>query len=344
MIQNRPVVFSSLLLAFALVGCRPATPTNPSSGGSTSSESEPKKARPARVVSSRSANLAKILLKAKKPPIAGKKTTKAIKKPADEEVTGDLASLTGFFPQITSAGSLIEIFGAHFDRDDFVVQIGGEAATVVSKDAERAIIRVSQGGKVAVGRTVKGAFVADDSSELELQVLDSDEGFGAPRTEVDQGLLGNIYAIDDAVDELPSFNELGAPIGHIVVDQLNIPSYELTQSIAGRDEWFGIHFRGSLNIVEDGEYEFCLSAGDGAILFLDETTIVDNDGSHQTTEECQLVDVGAGEYSLDLLWYQGEAGELGLTLSWSKDGGSKAPIPPEAFFPPEDMYETLLIE
>ena len=49
--------------------------------------------------------------------------------------------------------------------------------------------------------------------------------------------------------------------------------------------------------------------------------------------------VEPGEYGLDLLYYQGADTEGGLTLSWAKDGGAKAPIPPQAFFPPENLAD-----
>ena len=98
------------------------------------------------------------------------------------------------------------------------------------------------------------------------------------------------------------------------------------------------HFRGSLNVVDAGDYEFCLAAGDGALLFLDGTDVIDNDGSHDTKEECSAFYVEAGEYQLDLLWYQGEEGELGLRFTWAKDGGAKAVVPSSVLFPPEDAY------
>jgi len=37
-----------------------------------------------------------------------------------------------------------------------------------------------------------------------------------------------------------------------------------------------------------------------------------------------------------VMWFQAAKGELGLQLSWAKDGGTKAPIPKENLFPPED--------
>lgn len=276
-------------------------------------------------------------IRAKKPVVQGDKPTNV----PDQGGAADI-QITGVLPTTTSVGSHIEVLGTKLDTQGLVVRIDGKEQKIVQQEANRVIVQVvgQGGGPIEVGTKAgaKKQFKASDESEVALEVLKNDGGFGKPRKEVGHGLIGNVYSIGKPVEELPAFDSLGAPVGTIAVDELDIPSKEFKQTIGGNTEWFGIHFRGSLNVVDAGDYEFCLAAGDGALLFLDGTDVIDNDGAHETKEECSAFYVEAGEYQLDLLWYQGETGELGLRFTWAKDGGQKVVVPASALFPPEDAY------
>ena len=169
---------------------------------------------------------------------------------------------------------------------------------------------------------------------MNFEVLGKD-GFG--RTNPAHGLVGNVYSIDGEVTELPAFDSLGDPVATIAVDNLNFESAEWKNKIGGKSEWFGVHLMGSLNVVEAGDYELCLTSDDGAQLYLDENPILDNDGVHEAKEVCEVLYVDAGEYDLQLLWFQAAQGPAALKLMWAKDGGEKVPIPLQAFFPPENQ-------
>lgn len=277
---------------------------------------------------------------AKKPPVKGGEKPK--KPVASRDV--EKAELDGVVPTAAKPGSLVEIYGAGLDRKGLGVSIGGRPQKVRTVEPGRLVVEYTGGkGVVALtqpsrgGRAPRGAGGAVlDKSTVAFENLGRDNPFGG-HTTAGHGLLGKVYPIESEVSEVPAFDSLGEPVATIMVDQLDIPSTEFTGKIAGKDEWFAIHFDGSLNVVEAGEYELCLAAGSGALLFLNEALIVDNDGRHETQEVCEAVYIEPGEYLLDLLYYQAEKPELGLTLSWAKDGGTKAPIPAEAFFPPEEL-------
>ena len=106
------------------------------------------------------------------------------------------------------------------------------------------------------------------------------------------------------------------------------------------NEWFAIHFRGSLNVVEGqaGEYNLCLNSDDGSQLYLDETPVVDNDGIHAPREKCELVYLDAGEYQVDVLYFQGPRFQIALQWSWAKDGGAKTIVPADVLFRPRDRH------
>lgn len=309
--------------------------TPPTSPGSSGGQGQPKRAKAMQATSTRGVK-APQRIRAKKPPVRGPKPT-----PVPEGGAAEI-DISGVLPTTTSTGSLVEILGSKLDTSGLVVRLDGKDQKLVSQEPGRAVIEIvgNKGGPLEVGvkTGAKKQFQASAKTEVSLEVLKNDAGFGKPRKSIGQGLLGNVYVIGKAVSELPAFDALGAPVGTIAVDKLEIPSQTFSQTIGGQKEWFGIHFRGSLNVVDAGDYEFCLAAGSGALFFLDGTDVIDNDGSHETKEECSAFYVEAGEYQVDLLWYQGQAGELGLTLTWAKDGGAKTVVPPEVLFTPADAY------
>lgn len=285
-----------------------------------------------------------ISLVAKRPPVDGGEKPRT---PHDPPATSEPLVLDGYLPTAAGPGSVLELFGAGLDRSGLGVMVGGKRAKVVEAAADRLLVEVPTGGKagpilltsnvpIKGVKGVRGTALPQLRTQTSFTPLAADAGFGKPRTNPAHGLIGNVYDLGGEVTEIPSFGDLGDPVAVVAVDNLSIPSYEFNGSIGGLKEWFGIHFRGSLNITESGEYELCLSSGDGAHLYLDEQLVVNNDGVHATTEACEPVFAEPGEYQVDLLYFQAAAGELGLTLSWSKDGGAKEPIPALHLFPPED--------
>jgi hypothetical protein len=246
-------------------------------------------------------------------------------------------ALDGVLPTAAEKGSLIEIFGSGLDQKDLVVQIGGKEQKIVEASEERLLVKLNKGGNgpVQLGKTNdKGKFQSFAKTDMKFETLPKG-GFGV-RKNADNGLVASIYDIGSEVSELPQFE--GEPVAVIGVDQLNLKTDDLA-GVAGKNEWFGAHFRGSLNIVQGGSYQFCMVADDGAQLYLDEGLVLDADGVHEAKEVCETFEVEAGEYQLDLIWFQAASGPAALQLFWAKDGGAKEIIPASAFFPPDDAAD-----
>jgi len=262
-------------------------------------------------------------------------TRKYTRKPVDTSGV----TLAGVLPTITSVGSQLDVFGSGLDAEGLIVRLGNGRPRILVREVDHLLVQV--GGPPGSAALALGSrsgpiqgFAAAQQTEVKVEVLANSHPFGKPRTQPGQGLIGNVYAVANEVKELPAFDDLGTPIATIAVDQLDIPAGPFTQTLAGRNEWFAIHFTGSLNVVAEGDYELCLTAGSGAILYLEQTEVVNNDGSHPPQEKCATIAVAAGEYGLDLLWYHGAAGDLALRLTWAKDGGTKEVIPAQVLFPP----------
>ncbi len=280
-------------------------------------------------------------LVAKQPPTSGGGNHQ---NPARPENTPDPVEIIGFFPTTAAVGSTIEIYGSNFSPTvgKNNVRIGTNKVRVVEAFADRLVVKIGAevSGPIEV---VKGkGFTKSSKSEARttaatFTATKADNGFGRARTTAGNGLLGSVYDVGQASTEIPSFGDIGSPVGYIAVDNLDIaPGQHAGINLGDRvlSENYGVHFQGSLNISESGSYEFCLNAGDGALLYLDQQVIVDGDGTGDARENCESLQVEPGEYVLDLLWYQ-NSGPMALQLTWAKDGGAKAPIPASAFFPPD---------
>lgn len=253
-------------------------------------------------------------------------------------------AIDGVVPTSAGVGSLIEIFGSGFPEElgATKVFIGGKQLKVVEAAADRLVAEVTapSTGVVEVGLgTGRINRKGRAKTNVTFTSVAADGAFAQPRTKVGHGLVGEVYEVPDGATEVPNFGELGAPVALMTVDDLDIPAGAAPAGVAGRSQSFGIHFQGSLNVMEAGSYELCLAAGDGALFFLDEVPVLDNDGAGASREVCETLDIEPGEYKLDLLYYQGADTDAGLTLSWAKNGGAKAPIPAEALFPPDNLFD-----
>ncbi len=288
--------------------------------------------------SASAAQIAKAL-NAKKPKVDGKKKKTTKKKRKKKKGTAFKVAFDGAVPSAAPKGSMVEVFGSGLDQEGLMVAIGGKAQEIVEASEDRVVIKVTGGkGKLEVGKKpAKGKpFKAVDSSDYEFKVIGKALG---SRTTVDNGLVANVYPIEGEVSELPQF-EQGTEVGSVAVDNLDVNQDNFRATIGGRNEWYGLHFRGSLNITEAGEYTFCLNADEGAQLYLDGNLILDNDGFNETANEvCETFDVDPGEYVIDLLKYQSTVGPMVLQLLWSKDGGEKVAIPTQNLFPPADVAD-----
>lgn len=274
-------------------------------------------------------------LVAKKPPVeSGEKTR------PKREINNDF-TVDGVFPTAASVGSHIEVFGS-FPEDGATAKVfsGGKRLNVVEASADRLVAEVATAGsgpiEVGVGT---GRLNRRNRSKTNVRFIGTaaDGAFGQPRTKIGHGLVGMVYEIDPGATEIPVVNDL-TPVAYVAVDDLDIPAGEAPAGVAGLTQSYAISFMGSLNILEEGEYEMCLNAGDGAIFFLDGTEIINADGSGAAREACEVLYVEPGEYQVNLVYYQGADTDAALTLSWAKDGGERQPIPAENFFPPDDTY------
>jgi hypothetical protein len=107
------------------------------------------------------------------------------------------------------------------------------------------------------------------------------------------------------------------PVRVFLTDAINVEPRRHEQGfpgVKGRTEWFGIDYRGRFEVRAAGYYTFRLVSDDGAILFIDDEVIIDNDGKHHARAMKMAMPLRPGEHELKLLYYQGPGIGLGLQL------------------------------
>jgi hexosaminidase len=84
-------------------------------------------------------------------------------------------------------------------------------------------------------------------------------------------------------------------------------------------EPFAAAFEGYISVPNDGIYEFQLEADDGAILWIGDEVVVDNDGLHTLQSLTGVVPLKKGFHRLRLKFFQG-GGDIALNLRWGIKG------------------------
>jgi len=137
------------------------------------------------------------------------------------------------------------------------------------------------------------------------------------------GLLVEYYEQDGRWRRLPDFETLDPTARKI--------AQHIRHRIAEREEYFGLRFRGYIEILQTGVYGFYLTSDDGSRLTIGGERVVDNDGIHGAREKTGYVALEAGMHPLEVLFFQG-AGGVALSLSIDGPGLEKQEIPPTMLF------------
>ncbi len=243
-------------------------------------------------------------------------------------------AVADLYPSMAAPGSLVEIRGGGFSKGVQVEGPGG-AWEVVEVGIGRIVARVPSGAKAGPLAVVRGKQRV--TSPTPFVPLSPDTTFGRPVERLDRGLAARVFVIDEGTRELPSFDDVGDPVGTIHLAGVDVPSGAFAgfdHRGAARNTFFALHATGGLNVTQEGEVELCVESDDGAQLYVEQNLVVDNDGVHEAKTACELVYLEPGLYKVDLLYFQAD-GPVALRLSWKREGGEAEAIPVDALFRPE---------
>ncbi len=126
-------------------------------------------------------------------------------------------------------------------------------------------------------------------------------------------------------EQLPDFSQLD-PVREGYVYGIGLHQVHL------RENYFGIVFKGKINIHEPGEYTFFTESDDGSRLYVDGETIVENDGLHGMEEKTGRISLTKGIHDFAVDYFEAGGGNA-LQVSMEGPGMEKQPIPNELLNP-----------
>jgi outer membrane protein OmpA-like peptidoglycan-associated protein len=147
-------------------------------------------------------------------------------------------------------------------------------------------------------------------------LVQADESFGTK----DPGLMqlrGAIYFLAPDTEKMPADLEARRPEGFIYAARLDLPTREFTEGFPGvtnRFEWFGLLYKGTIQVTKPGPYGWRLNSDDGSRLWIDGKEVIDNDGIHGTVDASGTTELGRGPHDVKVWFFQGPATELALQL------------------------------
>jgi alpha-L-fucosidase len=101
-----------------------------------------------------------------------------------------------------------------------------------------------------------------------------------------------------------------------------------------RAENTGLIYEGFIKVAKDGIYTFYLSSDDGSKLWIDNETLIDNDGLHGDVEKSKNIALKKGFHAFKLAYIQATGGAA-LSLEYGLFGGSKRKVPASLFYYPK---------
>jgi hypothetical protein len=154
--------------------------------------------------------------------------------------------------------------------------------------------------------------VSDEDSGIEL-AADPEQAIADGTSGM---LLGRVCFVSESTNSLRTLPEC-TPEAILRATAINIPprpsSYGFP-GIDGRNDWFSVDFQGSFSVARPGTYAFRVLADDGAMLFVNDKLVVDNDGLHAPESKSGSIELVSGTHRLRLVYLQGPPSHLALQL------------------------------
>lgn len=163
--------------------------------------------------------------------------------------------------------------------------------------------------------------IASESTSGELVFMEPVE---VNESNIILGSLVKVYNLRQGVNKLPDFNALGKPImGGLMPKFDNMGN----ASFVDLKDNFGLTGEGYLNIEKDMKAIFRMWSDDGSKLFINDSLIVDNDGSHSVSSKEAEVGLKKGFHSFRIEYFNGAGGKF-LSFNWKPESKSDFEIVP----------------
>jgi len=161
-----------------------------------------------------------------------------------------------------------------------------------------------------------------------IPVLSGTNAFGQGTPDV-AGWKGSYFAIAAGTTKVPALATL-TPTGVLFAHELNVAVRPMSGGFPGidaaRNENFAIRWEAPLIVDTESDYTFRVVSDDGAIVQIDGTPIVDNDGAHAVQEKSGPVHLVKGTHAISVDYFQ-TTGSVALQLFCKKAGGTETICP-----------------
>jgi PKD repeat protein len=155
--------------------------------------------------------------------------------------------------------------------------------------------------------------------EKQGRVLMFEPNPGGPTT------LNYDYYETGQLSALPNFSTL-TPVKSGVVNNFTLDPRQ-------RDDDFAFRYTGTISIATAGSYTFYLSSDDGSRLFINNTLVVNYDGTHGAGEMSGSISLPAGNHNIRVEYFERGGGQS-LTVQYSGPGVAKGPVAQGVFKSP----------
>ena len=129
-------------------------------------------------------------------------------------------------------------------------------------------------------------------------------------------LQGKVYKLPPNTGSLPDFSTL-SPMGNLYATAIDIPERAWSEGFPGISnlyEWFAVDYHGTFNISKEGTYHFRLASDDGSKLLINDSLVINNDGTHGTTSRHGSIALKKGPHKINVQYFQGPRYHIALQL------------------------------
>lgn len=127
---------------------------------------------------------------------------------------------------------------------------------------------------------------------------------------------GEAFVIPENTARLPNLDDL-VPFARLYTNKFDVAPQTFTGGFPGallQDEWFAIRYQGKIAAAVEGDWSFRLNSDDGAILYIDDVKVIDNDGVHTAASATGKYHMTVGQHMLRLEYFQERKGSVALQL------------------------------
>ena len=145
----------------------------------------------------------------------------------------------------------------------------------------------------------------------------------SPTPSYNSGVRYSYFTTPVTWSDIPQFDRM-APVKQGVIANFNVSQRTQTTN-------YGFSYKALIRIPRNGTYMFYTSSDDGSRLWINNTLVVENGGTHTLRERSGSINLTAGYHEIRVDYFQG-TGSQGLTVSYQGPRLSKQKIPNSILF------------